>query len=240
MNEMRRNLLIKEARFIRDGYTENAKMNKMNPKVDVYFTDGCGRCPLFATPNCKVHNWTAELAKLREIVLDCGLTEELKWNHPVYTWQKSNIILLGAFNENCVISFFKGALLKNASRILSKPGENTQAARVGRFTDVREIFELESILKEYIFEAVEIEKAGLKVNLKKTSEYEMPTEFQNKLNENPTLKNAFESLTPGRQRAYILHFSQPKQSKTRAERVEKCLPKILIGKGLTDDYSMRK
>ena len=209
-------------------------MNRMNPKVDVYFTAGCGRCPLFATPKCKVNNWQLELAKLREIILDCGLDEELKWGVPVYTLQKNNVVMISAFNENCVISFLKGVLLKDANEILTKPGENTQAARVIRFTNVREIVEMENILKAYIYEAVEVEKAGLKVKLKETSEYAIPEEFQNNLDENSDLKTAFEALTPGRQRAYILHFSQPKQSKTRKERVEKCMPKILIGKGLND------
>ncbi len=211
-------------------------MNKLNPKVDVYFTAGCGRCPLVNTPECKVHNWDAELAMLREIVLDCGLNEELKWSHPVYTFQKNNIVMIGAFKENCVLSFFKGALLKDSAKILSKPGENTQAGRVIRFTNVQEIVALESIIKAYIYEAIEVEKAGLKVNLKTTSDFIIPEEFQTKLDEIPALKTAFESLTPGRQRAYILHFSQPKQSKTRLERIENCVPQILIGKGLNDDY----
>ncbi len=209
-------------------------MKTMNLKVDTYFTDGCGRCKLFATPECKVHIWTEELAKLRRITLECGLDEELKWSHPVYTFEKNNIILLGAFNDNCVVSFFKGALLKDAAGILTKQGENTQSARVIRFTEVQKIVELESVLKEYIYEAVEVEKSGLKVELKKTSEYEMPAEFRSKLAENPQLKTAFKALTPGRQRAYILHFSQPKQSKTRQSRVEKYLPQIFSGKGLND------
>lgn len=209
-------------------------MNKKNPKVDVYFTAGCGRCELFATPECKVHNWTDELAKLREIVLDCGLTEELKWSHPVYTFQKSNIILLGAFKENCVISFFKGVLLKDAHGILSKQGENVQSARVVKFTNVQQILEKETVLKTYIHEAVDVEKAGLKVEFKDVSEYSIPEELQNKLDENFSFKNAFYSLTPGRQKGYILHFSQPKQSKTRLERIEKFIPQIMIGKGLND------
>jgi uncharacterized protein YdeI (YjbR/CyaY-like superfamily) len=206
----------------------------MNPKVDVYFTTGCGRCPLGNTPQCKVNNWQAELAKLREIILACGLAEELKWGVPVYTFQKNNIALIGAFKENCVISFFKGALLKDAAGILSKPGENTQAGRVVRFTNAREIIEQEATLKAYLREAVEAEKAGLKVKFKETSEFTMPQEFQSKLDETPDLKTAFESLTPGRQRAYLLHFSAPKQAKTRTERVAKCAPKILCGKGLND------
>ena len=206
----------------------------MNPKVDIYFTAGCGRCPLGNTPDCKVHNWKSELEKLRAIILACGLDEELKWGVPVYTFQKSNIVLIGAFKENCVISFFKGALLNDAAGILSKPGENTQAGRVVRFADVREIARLEPVLKAYIYEAVEAEKAGLKVKFKETSEFSIPEEFQTKLDEIPALKTAFQALTPGRRRAYILYFSQPKQSQTRASRVEKSIPQILIGKGLND------
>ena len=206
----------------------------MNPKVDVYFMAGCGRCPLGNTPECKVNNWREELEKLREVILNCGLDEELKWGVPCYTFRGSNILLISAFKENCVISFFKGALLKDTGGILSKPGENTQAGRVIRFTDIREIARIETLLKAYIHEAVEVEKSGLKVDFKKTSEYEIPEEFQNKLDEIPALKTAFDSLTPGRQRAYILHFSQPKQSQTRAARVERCMPRIFSGKGLND------
>lgn len=208
--------------------------NRMNPKVDVYFTAGCGRCPLVNTPECKVNFWREELETLRAILLDCGLTEELKWSVPVYTFEKNNIVLIGAFNENCVISFPKGALLKDENKILSKPGENSQAGRVVRFTDVQKIIELENILKEYIHEAVEVEKAGLKVKYKETSEYEVPVEFETKLNESSALKSAFKHLTPGRQRGYLLYFSKPKQSKTRESRIERCLPQILIGKGLND------
>jgi uncharacterized protein YdeI (YjbR/CyaY-like superfamily) len=206
----------------------------MNPKVDVYFAAGCGRCPLGNTPQCKVHKWDAELEKLRTIVLDCGLDEELKWGIPCYTFEKSNVILLSAFNESCTLSFLKGALLNDADGILKKPGENTQAARVVRFTDVREIARLEPILKAYIYEAVEVEKAGLKVSFKETAEFIVPEEFQTKLDKIPALQTAFGALTPGRRRAYILYFSQPKQSKTRQSRVEKCMPQILAGKGLNE------
>jgi uncharacterized protein YdeI (YjbR/CyaY-like superfamily) len=205
----------------------------MNPKVDVYFATGCGRCPLGNTPRCKVHNWQEELEKLRMIILDCGLTEELKWGVACYTWQKSNIILLSAFNEYCALSFLKGALLKDANSILKKPGENTQAGRVIRFTDVLEIARMEPVLKAYIHEAVEVEKAGLKVNFKKNPE-PVPEELQNKLDKIPALKTAFYALTPGRQRGYILYFSQPKQSKTRESRIEKCVPQILNGEGLNE------
>ena len=206
----------------------------MNPKVDTYLAAGCGRCSLTNTPECKVHNWTQELAKLRKIVLDCGLNEELKWSQPVYTLDENNIILITAFKEYCCISFFKGALLKDEHKILSKQGENSQTARIVKFTDVRKIIELENVLKNYIHEAVEIEKAGLKVELKQTSDYEIPTELENKFAENSAFQSAFFALTPGRQRGYILHFSQPKQSGTRTARIEKSIPNIFIGKGLHD------
>lgn len=209
-------------------------MNRMNPKVDVYFTAGCGRCPLVNTPECKVHNWTAELAKLREILLECGLDEELKWSHPVYTFEKNNIVMTGAFKENCVISFFKGALLNDDGKILSKPGENTQSGRVIRFTDVQQIIEKEFIIKAYIHEAVEVEKSGLKIEFKQTSDYKFPEELEKKFQENPEFQSVFFALTPGRQRGYILHFSQPKQSKTREARINRCTAQILIGKGLND------
>ena len=207
----------------------------MNSKVDVFFTAGCGRCSLFNTPECKVRSWTAELEKLREIILGCELlTEELKWGVPVYTFGKNNVALISAFKENCVLSFFKGVLLKDADKILTKQGENSQAARVVRFTNLQQIIQSKNVLKDYLREAIEIEKAGLKVNFKPTSEYKIPIELQNKLNADRALKNAFGSLTPGRQRAYILHFSQSKQSKSRAARIEKYMPKILVGKGLRD------
>ncbi|HRH41831.1 MAG TPA: YdeI/OmpD-associated family protein [Pyrinomonadaceae bacterium] len=208
--------------------------SKINPQVDTYLSAGCGRCALTNTPECKVHNWTKELEALREIVLGCGLTEELKWGQPVYTLENNNVILITAFKENCVISFLKGALLKDVNGILSKQGENVQSARVVRFTDVQQIVNLESVIKEYIYEAIKVEKAGLKVELKDVSAYPIPEELQNKLDKNEAFKNAFFALTPGRQKGYLLHFSQPKQSKTRSERIEKCMPQIIIGKGLHD------
>lgn len=213
----------------------------MNTNVGTYFTDGCGRCSLGGTPKCKVNNWKEELKLLRRIVLDCGLNEESKWGVPCYTFQtgfkgkkESNILIVAAFKEYCSLSFFKGALLSDANGILYQPGENTQAARQIKFTNVKDIAELEPVLKAYIFEAIEVEKAGLKVPLKKTAEYNVPEEFQTRLDEIPILKSAFEALTPGRQKAYLLHFSQAKQSQTRASRIEKCIPQILIGKGLND------
>jgi uncharacterized protein YdeI (YjbR/CyaY-like superfamily) len=192
----------------------------MNPKVDGYLR--------------KTKKWQKEFEKLRTIVLDCGLTEELKWGCPCYTFQKSNIVLIHGFKEYCALLFFKGALLKDANGILVQQTENVQAARQIRFTNIREIVKMEPILKAYIHEAIEVEKAGLKANYKKTSEFKIPEEFQNKLDESPALKTAFAALTPGRQRGYLFYFSQPKQSKTRESRVEKCKQQILNGKGLND------
>ncbi|AHM67165.1 protein of hypothetical function duf1801 [Paenibacillus polymyxa SQR-21] len=193
---------------------------EMNPKVDVYLG--------------KVNKWKAEMEKLRAIMLDCQLTEELKWGKPCYMFQNSNIAIIQGFKEHCALMFFKGALLKDPNGILIKPGEDTQAGRQIRFTNVEEIVEMETILKAYIIEAIEVEKAGLKVDFKKNTEPIFPEEFQAKLDENPALKTAFAALTPGRQRAYIMHFSAPKQSKTRESRVEKCMQDILNGKGLND------
>ncbi len=192
----------------------------MNPKVDFYFK--------------KASKWQEELAYLRTIVLDCGLTEELKWGVPGYTLQQKNVVLIHDFKEYCALLFVKGALLKDPNNILIQQTENVQAARQIRFTNVPEIVALEPVLKAYFQEAIAVEKAGLKVELKKPGEFAMAEEFQTKLTENPALKTAFEALTPGRQRAYLLHFSQPKQAKTREARVEKCTPQIFAGKGLND------
>ena len=178
--------------------------------------------------------WQKEFEQLRLIVLDCGLTEELKWGKPCYTLQERNIVLIHGFKEYCALLFFKGALLTDAKNILIQQTENVQAARQVRFTNAAQIAKLAIILKAYIFEAIEVEKSGLKVEVKQTSAYEIPVEFKNKLGEMPALKKAFEKLTPGRQRGYLLHFSSPKQSKTRESRIEKCIPQILDGKGLTD------
>ncbi|MFN2458650.1 MAG: YdeI family protein [Chitinophagaceae bacterium] len=192
----------------------------MNPKVDFYFS--------------KAKKWQEEIGKLRTIVLNCGLTEELKWGCPCYTWEKSNIVLIHGFKEYCALLFFKGALLQDAKGILVQQTENVQAARQVRYTNVGEIVKKEPIVKAYIYEAIEVEKAGLQVTLKKTAEFTMPEEFKNKLAKDRDLKTAFYALTPGRQRAYMLHFSAPKQSKTRESRVEKCIHQILDGKGLND------
>ena len=178
--------------------------------------------------------WQKEFEQLRLIVLDCGLTEELKWGKPCYTLQERNIVLIHGFKEYCALLFFKGALLNDAKNILIQQTENVQAARQVRFTNAAQIAKLAIILKAYIFEAIEVEKSEVKVEVKQTSAYEIPVEFKNKLGKMPALKKAFEKLTPGRQRGYLLHFSSPKQSKTRESRIEKCIPQILDGKGLTD------
>jgi uncharacterized protein YdeI (YjbR/CyaY-like superfamily) len=191
-------------------------MNSMNPKVDGYLR--------------KAKKWQKEMEQLREISLACGLIEELKWGKPCYTFQQSNVVIIQGFKEFCALLFCKGALLNDPNGILKKFG--WQAARRIPFTNVREIVKMKTVLKAYIHEAKE--KAGLKVKYKKTSEFKIPEEFQNKLDETPVLKKAFDALTPGRQRGYLLYFSQPKQSKTRVARVEKCMQQVLKGKGLND------
>jgi uncharacterized protein YdeI (YjbR/CyaY-like superfamily) len=192
----------------------------MNPKVDGFLR--------------KAKKWRGEFEKLRMVCLDCGLTEELKWGKPCYTYQESNIVLIHGFKDYCALLFFKGALLKDPRGILVQQTENVQAARQIRFTDVQEIVEMEPILKTYIKEATDAGKAGLEVSYKKTSEFVVPEEFQKRLNDSRALKTAFNALTPGRQRGYILYFSAAKQSRTREARVEKCVRQILDGKGLND------
>jgi len=192
----------------------------MNSKVDWFFD--------------KDTQWQKEFQKLRTIILDCNLTEELKWGQPCYTFEKSNIVLMHGFKDYCALLFFKGTLLKDKKKILIQQTENVQAARQIRFTSVKEIDKLKTIIKAYVYEAVEVEEAGLKVNYKRTSEYKIPEEFQKVLDKNRKLKTAFEALTPGRQRAYLFYFSQAKQSKTREARIEKYLPQILEGKGIDD------
>src|SRR5207248_937708 len=188
-------------------------MNRMKPKVDGYLR--------------RSKQWQAELQKLRRIILDCGLTEEVKWRVPCYTFRGRNVAFIGRLKESCVLSFVKGALLKDAKSILIQQTKNTQSVRIIRFTDVQQIVDMEPVLKAYLREAVEVEKAGLKVNFKNTSQFDLPEEFRTKLDELPALKTAFAELTPGRQRAYLLYFSGAKQPKTRASRVEKCLSQIL-------------
>lgn len=192
----------------------------MNPKVDFYFDEA--------------KKWQKEQEELRQIALDCQLTEELKWGSPCYTFQNTNVVLIHAFKDYCAFLFFKGALLSDTDNLLIRQSENVQAGRQIRFTNLQEILDLKSILKTYIYQAIEVEKAGLKVQLKKTKEFEIAEEFQKKLDEDSKLETAFKALTPGRQRAYLLYFSSAKQSKTRESRVEKYIDQILDGKGLDD------
>ncbi len=195
-------------------------MKQTNPKVDAYLRT--------------VKKWQAELEELRKIVLECPLTEELKWRNPCYTFQKKNVAMISAFRDYCALSFFKGALLKDTKGILVKPGENTQAARLVRFTSVQEIVDLAPVLSGYIREAIDVEEAGLKVTFAEASQLDIPVELQAKLDENPALKTAFAALTPGRQKGYILYFAAAKQSATRASRIDKYTDQILDGKGIND------
>lgn len=195
-------------------------MQNKNPAVDEYLK--------------KPQNWRKELTALRKILLDTPLTEEFKWGNPCYTFQKKNVVITGSFKAYCSLSFFKGALLKNPRQILSRPGENTRAARLIRFTSLQEIRELKPAIKDYLAEAIELEKTGQKVDLQQDKALALPAELQEKLAADSELQTAFAALTPGRQRAYILHFSAPKQSQTRVSRIEKCTPQILAGKGLHD------
>jgi uncharacterized protein YdeI (YjbR/CyaY-like superfamily) len=195
--------------------------SKANPKVDAFFA------------NAK--KWREEMKKLRTILLDSELTEEFKWGGPCYTFQGKNVIIINELKESCAFAFFKGALLKDVHGVLTRPGQHTQSTRWIKFTSVREIAEMKSVLKAYILEAIEVEKSGLKLKLRKTSDLKFPEELQTMLDEFPDFKTAFDQLTPGRQRAYIYHFSAPKQSKTRESRVQKYMPQILKGKGLLDE-----
>jgi uncharacterized protein YdeI (YjbR/CyaY-like superfamily) len=192
----------------------------MNPKVDFYFA--------------KAQKWQPEITKLREILLDCHLNEELKWGVPSYSFEKSNIVLIHVFKDYCALLFFKGSLLKDPKGILIQQTKNVQAARQIRFTDVKEVTKLKATIKAYIYEAIAVEEAGLKVEMKETKAFEMAEEFETKLNKNASLKKAFYALTPGRQRGYLLYFSSAKQAKTREARVEKYVQKIIDGKGLED------
>jgi uncharacterized protein YdeI (YjbR/CyaY-like superfamily) len=194
-------------------------MSGTNPKVDAYFSN--------------TEKWREELETLRRILLDCPVTEEFKWRSPCYTFQKGNVVTIWGFKEYCVLSFFKGVLLKDTEGILVAPGENSRSVRMVKFTSVPEIVEMEAVLKDYVHEAIEVEKAGQKVDFRK-DDLVLPRELISKLDENPDLRAAFEALTPGRQRGYTLYFSQPKQSKTRLSRIEKYAPRILEGKGLHD------
>jgi uncharacterized protein YdeI (YjbR/CyaY-like superfamily) len=191
-----------------------------NPAIDVFIE--------------KQEKWKDELSLLREIILECGLTEEFKWRGPCYSYQKSNLLIIGGFKEHCVLSYFKGVLLKDEAKLLVKPGENSQSARFLKFKSVNEILELKDLIKAYIFEAIELEKEGAKVEFTESKEFDLPEELLEKFKEFPELKKAFEKLTIGRQRAYIIHFNGTKQSKTKIARIEKYIPRIMIGKGFND------
>jgi len=205
-----------------------------NPKVDHYLAEGCGRCKYYASPQCKVNDWRDEMIQLRKILLECWLNEELKWSVACYTFQGKNIVLLSAFKEYAALGFFKGVLLKDTKKLLCKPGENSQAVRQLRFTDTDTVTALKKTVKNYVFEAIEVEKAGLQIEKENSPDFDIPEELEKKFIEMPALKVAFQSLTPGRQRGYLLYFTQAKQSKTRASRIEKYIPQILAGKGFHD------
>lgn len=202
--------------------------------VDQFLLNGCGRCRLGGTPDCKVHRWEEELKYLRALVLECGLAEEVKWGAPCYTINKKNVVMLAAFNDCCAISFMKGSLLKDTERILEKPGENTQAGRVVRFTSLEQIVHLADTLKDYIREAMKLEAAGAKAKWTASAELEFPDELLEAFEQQRELEHAFKALTPGRQRGYVIFFTGAKQSKTRKSRIEKCTPDILAGKGMHD------
>lgn len=208
----------------------------MNPKVDLYIANGCGRCKYYATAKCKVRNWQEELETLRQIALDSGLTEQVKWGVPCYTFNDNNIAVVSAFKDYCSLSFFKGVLMQDTNNILDKTSESMQSARFIKFTTSKEIIAKSTILKSYIFQAIAVEKAGLKVDFKKKLEPE-PEELLAKFDENPALKQAFYALTTGRQRGYIIYFSQPKKSNTRGIRIEKYMQKIMNGEGLNDKHT---
>lgn len=196
------------------------RSKETNPRVDIFLS--------------KADKWQEEMEQLRSIILDCGLTEDLKWGKPCYTFQGNNIVIIQGFKEYCALLFFKGLLMDDPDNILIKTGQNTDVGRQIRFVDVRKIVEMKSTLKAYIYNAIEVEKSGQKIEVRKSTELEIPVEFQNKMEEMPALKTAFDALTPGRQRAYIFYFSAPKQSRTRESRIEKYIPHIIRGKGLND------
>jgi uncharacterized protein YdeI (YjbR/CyaY-like superfamily) len=205
----------------------------MNKKVDLFLLDGCGRCKLYQTPQCKVHNWTEELNTLRGLILEFGLEEEIKWGFPCYTLNGKNILMLAPFKDNCAISFFKGALLKE-NPILEKSSENSNTFRLIRFQGMEKINQEKKIIQQIIQEAIEIEKSGKKLPKTDYATIELPEELENAFEDDHVFKSAFKSLTPGRQRGYILHFAQPKQVQTRMNRIEKCKPAIFNGKGLNE------
>jgi len=206
----------------------------MNSQVDTILAEGCGRCKLVGTPQCRIIIRSKEMQALREIAIESGLEEEVKWGFPAYTFKKKNIFILASFKDYSCIMFFKGALLSDPDNILVQPTENSNSGRQLRFTHTKEILKLKRNILNYIFEAIEIEKSGVKIEAKKTTDYPMPDELKRKFKELPELKAAFENLTPGRQRGYLLHFSQAKQSATRLSRIEKNMEAIFNGKGLNE------
>jgi uncharacterized protein YdeI (YjbR/CyaY-like superfamily) len=213
----------------------------MTTHADTFFTDGCGRCPLGGTPGCKVRRWQALLPRLRDLVLETGLNETCKYGSPFYTLGPGgpNVAWIGVLKDYAFVGFAKGALLADPQGILFRQTENVQAGRLIQFFGLDDVQRHENALREYIFEAIEIERAGLKVEYKTTAELEVPAELEQKMAENPAFRAAFEALTPGRQRGYLLHFAQPKQSRTRTERIEKWMPQIFLGRGLHDDYQQK-
>ena len=206
----------------------------MNPQVDTILAEGCGRCKLVGTPQCKMMRWQKEMTLLRKIALASGLEEDVKWGQPTYTYKGKNVILIHTFKEYCGMLFFKGALMQDPENILIQQTENVHSGRQARFTDVKEVKRLEATLKAYIFEAIEVEKSGVKLEPKTTKDYPVPDELTAKFKEMPPFKKAFESLTPGRQRAYLLFFNGAKQSATRTARIEKYMETIFAGKGMND------
>ena len=202
--------------------------------INTYFSVGCGRCSLGGTPECKVHTWATELKRLRQLILECGLAEEVKWGSPCYTFQGNNVLLIGAFKEKAVLSFLKGALIKDEAGILDWPGENSQSAKVFKVTKAEQISVHRDLLKAYIYEAIELERSGAKVETKQPTAQDWPAELVQQFTAQPTFKQAFLALTPGRQRGYLMHFNSAKQTKTREDRIQKCMPKIFEGKGMQE------
>lgn len=219
--------------------TQSAGKLRMNPQVDQYLLEGCGRCPLYQSPDCKVHAWPEVLRELRRVTLACGLQEDYKWSQPCYTLNGKNVLIVTAFKDYACISFFKGALLDDPHKLLITPGKSSQAARQLRFTDARKVLDLEPQIKSYIFAAIEVEKAGKQIEFKKEQE-PVPVELQKKFDADPDFELAFRSLTPGRRRGYLLHFSQPKQSNTRTARIEKWMETIMNGEGMHDGYRAKR
>jgi uncharacterized protein YdeI (YjbR/CyaY-like superfamily) len=213
---------------------DQTESSPMNPFVDEYLAKGCGRCPYHDTPKCRVHDWRAEMEQLRALVLASGLIEEIKWSVPCYTWKKNNVVMVSAFREYAALSFFKGSLMNDSHGLLMAHGENSQSSRSMRFTAVDQVTAHAEVIRAYLQEAIAIEQSGQKVQFKKVSEQKVPEEFQAVLDERSDVREAFAALTPGRQRAYLLFFEAPKQSKTRVSRIEKCLPQILAGKGMNE------